>query len=92
MPQEDGSLITTGTPVSMLIENTDQRSKELTRVPSVTGPATGLHLTMSNMACATIAAADAHLHAKQRHGSPLAGWRGLVVGGVIVRSALVSDR
>ncbi len=28
MPQEDGSMITTGTPVSLMIENTDQRSKD----------------------------------------------------------------
>ena len=28
MPQEDGSWLTTGTPISMLIENTDQRSKD----------------------------------------------------------------
>ena len=28
MPQEDGSLLTTGTPISMMIENTDQRSKD----------------------------------------------------------------
>ncbi|MDP2119755.1 MAG: chorismate synthase [Hoeflea sp.] len=32
MPQEDGSLITTGTPVSMLIENTDQRSKDYSEI------------------------------------------------------------
>ncbi|MHB0953036.1 MAG: chorismate synthase [Allorhizobium sp.] len=28
MPQDDGSMITTGTPVSLMIENTDQRSKD----------------------------------------------------------------
>ncbi len=28
MPQEDGSWLTTGTPISMMIENTDQRSKD----------------------------------------------------------------
>ena len=28
MPQEDGSMITTGTPISLMIENTDQRSKD----------------------------------------------------------------
>ncbi|MGI9365114.1 MAG: chorismate synthase [Rhizobiaceae bacterium] len=28
MPQDDGSWLTTGTPISMLIENTDQRSKD----------------------------------------------------------------
>ncbi|EFL88862.1 chorismate synthase [Ahrensia sp. R2A130] len=28
MPQEDGTLLTTGTPISMMIENTDQRSKD----------------------------------------------------------------
>lgn len=32
MPQDDGSLITTGTPVSMLIENTDQRSKDYSEI------------------------------------------------------------
>ena len=32
MPQEDGSLITTGTPVSMLIENMDQRSKDYSEI------------------------------------------------------------
>ncbi|MBR0556715.1 chorismate synthase [Ciceribacter sp. L1K23] len=28
MPQEDGSLVSTGTPISLMIENTDQRSKD----------------------------------------------------------------
>jgi chorismate synthase len=28
MPQEDGSMISTGTPISLMIENTDQRSKD----------------------------------------------------------------
>ncbi|MBB4953772.1 chorismate synthase [Agrobacterium vitis] len=28
MPQDDGSLITTGTPISLMIDNTDQRSKD----------------------------------------------------------------
>ncbi|MFA7413232.1 MAG: chorismate synthase [Rhizobium sp.] len=28
MPQNDGSMITTGTPISLMIENTDQRSKD----------------------------------------------------------------
>ncbi|MEL6947654.1 MAG: chorismate synthase [Pseudomonadota bacterium] len=28
MPQEDGTQLTTGTPISMMIENTDQRSKD----------------------------------------------------------------
>lgn len=28
MPQEDGAFVTTGTPISLLIENTDQRSKD----------------------------------------------------------------
>ena len=28
MPQEDGTWLTTGTPISMMIENTDQRSKD----------------------------------------------------------------
>ncbi len=28
MPQDDGTLLTTGTPISMMIENTDQRSKD----------------------------------------------------------------
>ena len=34
MPQEDGSLITTGTPISLLIENTDQRSKDYGEIAS----------------------------------------------------------
>ncbi len=28
MPQDDGSMITTGTPISLMIDNTDQRSKD----------------------------------------------------------------
>ena len=32
MREEDGGLITTGTPVSMLIENTDQRSKDYSEI------------------------------------------------------------
>lgn len=32
MPQPDGSWLTTGTPISMMIENTDQRSKDYTEI------------------------------------------------------------
>ena len=32
MPQEDGSWLTTGTPISMMIENTDQRSKDYSEI------------------------------------------------------------
>ncbi len=32
MPQEDGSWLSTGTPISMMIENTDQRSKDYTDI------------------------------------------------------------
>ncbi|MCC0034285.1 MAG: chorismate synthase [Hoeflea sp.] len=32
MPEDDGHLITTGTPVSMLIQNTDQRSKDYSEI------------------------------------------------------------
>ncbi|MEE9313544.1 MAG: chorismate synthase [Rhizobiaceae bacterium] len=32
MPQEDGTWLTTGTPISMMIENTDQRSKDYTDI------------------------------------------------------------
>jgi len=32
MPQEDGTFLTTGTPISMMIENTDQRSKDYTDI------------------------------------------------------------
>jgi len=32
MPQEDGSFISTGTPISLMIENTDQRSKDYSEI------------------------------------------------------------
>ena len=32
MPQEDGTFLTTGTPISMMIENTDQRSKDYSAI------------------------------------------------------------
>ena len=32
MPQEDGSWLSTGTPISMMIENTDQRSKDYSEI------------------------------------------------------------
>ncbi len=32
MPQDDGTWLTTGTPISMMIENTDQRSKDYTDI------------------------------------------------------------
>ncbi|PWW01859.1 chorismate synthase [Hoeflea marina] len=32
MPDSDGTLVTTGTPISMLIENTDQRSKDYSEI------------------------------------------------------------
>jgi chorismate synthase len=50
---------TTGTPISLLIQNEDQRSKDYSK----------------SMACATIAAADAPRRARPRAGSPPAPWR-----------------
>jgi len=39
MPQEDGSFISTGTPISLMIENTDQRSKDYSDIAKRYRPA-----------------------------------------------------
>ncbi|MBA70360.1 MAG: chorismate synthase [Rhizobiales bacterium] len=39
MPQEDGTFITTGTPISLMIENTDQRSKDYSEIAKRYRPA-----------------------------------------------------
>ena len=39
MPQEDGTFITTGTPISLMIENTDQRSKDYSDIAKRYRPA-----------------------------------------------------
>jgi chorismate synthase len=49
--------VTTGTPISLLIENVDQRSKDYSEIQII--------LMMLNMACAIIAVAGAPRRAKQ---------------------------
>ncbi len=39
MPQEDGTFISTGTPISLMIENTDQRSKDYSEISKRYRPA-----------------------------------------------------
>jgi chorismate synthase len=39
MPDEDGRQVTTGTPISLLIENTDQRSKDYSEIAKRYRPA-----------------------------------------------------
>jgi chorismate synthase len=48
---------TTGTPISLMIENTDQRSKDYSEVAKAYRPATPTTPTTPSTACATIAAA-----------------------------------
>ncbi len=72
MPQDDGSMITTGTPISLMIENTDQRSKDYGEMPSATALATRTTPMTSNTASATIAAAGARRRGRPQPASPQA--------------------
>ncbi len=65
--------VTTGTPISLMIENQDQRSKDSA---TVTVPAMPTRPMTPSMACATIAAAGAVRHVKPPRGSQRAQWRG----------------
>lgn len=53
---------TTGTPIALLIQNTDQRSKDYGRSPSSSAPATPTSPTGRNTASAIRAAAGAPRH------------------------------
>ena len=75
MPQDDGeTLITTGTPVSMMIENTDQRSKDYSEIARRYRRVMPISPMMPNTAFATIAAAAVHQPAKPRRVWQLAAW------------------
>lgn len=65
MMDADGeTMISTGTPISMLIENTDQRSKDYGEIAASTGQAMPTIPMTRNTAFETIAAAAARRHAK----------------------------
>ena len=66
-----GELVTTGTPISLMIENVDQRSKDYSEIRESFRPGPrGLYLPGRNTASATIAAAGAPRRARRRCGSP----------------------
>jgi chorismate synthase len=68
--------VTTGTPIALMIENTDQRSKDYGEIASDKFvPATPTSPMRPNTACATIAAAAAPRRARPPRASPPARWR-----------------
>ena len=69
---DDGEEVTTGTPIALLIDNVDQRSKDYSDIRTSIGRDTPTTSMMSNTASATIAAADGRRRAKPRRGSRLA--------------------
>ena len=62
--------VTTGTPISLLIRNQDQRSKDYGNIADTFRPGMPITLICRNTACATIAAAGA-----LRRARPRCGWR-----------------
>ena len=66
---------TTGTPISLLIENEDQRSKDYSAIADTSGRGTRITPIMPNTASATRVAAAAHRPGKPPAGSPPAPWR-----------------
>jgi hypothetical protein len=58
--------VTTGTPIALLIENTDQRSKDYSDIKDKFRPGTPTSPTRRNTASATIAAAGARRRARRR--------------------------
>jgi hypothetical protein len=67
---------TTGTPISLMIENTDQRSKDYGEIAQAFRPATPTTPISPSTACATIAAAGAARRARRPPGWRPARWRG----------------
>jgi chorismate synthase len=65
---------TTGTPIQLMIENTDQRSKDYGDIAQPSGPAMPTSPITRNTACATIAAAAGPRPAKPRRAWPPAAW------------------
>ena len=61
---ETGVQVTTGTPIQLVIENTDQRSKDYGDIKDKFGPVTPITPIWKNMACATIAVAGVNRRAK----------------------------
>ena len=67
---DNGRQVTTGTPICLMIENVDQRSKDYGDIKDKFRPVTPISPIWKNTASATIAAAGARRRAK-----PPAGWR-----------------
>ena len=59
---------TTGTPISLMIENVDQRSKDYSAIAQAYRPGHADYAYDANTACATIAAAGDRRRAKPRRG------------------------
>ena len=85
---ETGVQVTTGTPIALLIENTDQRSKDIPRSRTSSGRATPTSPMRPNTACAIIAAAAAPRRARPRRVAAGAIAR-KILPDVKVRGALV---
>ena len=66
---ETGVQVTTGTPIALLIENTDQRSKDYSDIKDKFRPGHAASPMKPNTACAIIAAAGVLPRAKPRRGS-----------------------
>jgi chorismate synthase len=67
---------TTGTPISLMIENTDQRSKDYSEVARAYRPAMPTMPMTPSTAFATIAAAGGLPRARRRRAWRRAAWRG----------------
>ena len=67
---ETGAQVTTGTPIQLMIENTDQRSKDYGDIKDKFRPGHADYTYMEKYGCATIAAAGVNRRAKQPRASP----------------------
>ena len=86
---DTGVQVTTGTPIALLIENTDQRSKDYGDIKDKFRPGHADLPMRPNTVCATIAAAVAPRRARPRCGSRPARSRARSLPDVTVRGALV---
>jgi chorismate synthase len=66
---------TTGTPISLMIENTDQRSKDYSEVAKAYRPGHADYAYDAKYGFATIAAAGVPARAKRRRAWRRAAWR-----------------
>ena len=74
-PNEAGTQVTTGTPIALLIENQDQRSKDYSEIKDKYRPGHADYTYIQKYGIRDYRGGDARPRGKPRCGSPQAPWR-----------------